>query len=77
MAAISSSVLIDLVGESRLPNNENLDVHVERPIRLGTARLASSLDVFNVANAYTVQAIRGTQTAANANTIQAEPLRAA
>jgi len=65
------SVLIDAVGESRLPNYQNLDIHVERPISFGTARLIPSLDVFNVGNANTVQAIRGTQTASNANTIQA------
>jgi hypothetical protein len=65
------SVLIDPVGESRLPNYQNLDVHVDRPIRFGTVRLIPSLDVFNVANANTLQAIRGTQTASNANTVQA------
>jgi hypothetical protein len=45
--------------------------HVERPIRFGPARLVPSLDVFNLANANTLQAIRGSQTAANANNIQA------
>jgi hypothetical protein len=34
-------------------------------------RFVPSLDVFNVSNSNTVQAIRGTQNAANANQIQA------
>jgi hypothetical protein len=34
-------------------------------------RFIPSLDVFNVANSSTIQAIRGTQNAANANQIQA------
>jgi hypothetical protein len=65
------NVLIDAVGESRLPSYQNLDFRVERPVKFGTVHLVPSLDVFNVANANTVQAIRGTQTAANANNIQA------
>jgi hypothetical protein len=65
------NVLIDPVGDSRLPHYQNLDFHVERPLRFGAVRVAPSLDVFNVANVNTVQAIRGTQTASTANNIQA------
>jgi hypothetical protein len=64
-------VLLDQVGERRLPNYHNLDFHVERPVTLMSVRFTPSLDVFNVANADTVQAIRGTQNATNANQIQA------
>ena len=38
---------------------------------MGRTRLVPSLDVFNVSNNNTVQAIRGTQNASNANYIQA------
>jgi hypothetical protein len=65
------NILIDAVGDSRLPNYQNLDFHIERPVKLGPARFIPSLDVFNVANANTVQAIRGIETASNANNIQA------
>jgi hypothetical protein len=65
------NVLLDPVGESRLPTFQNLDFHIERPISLGHTRFVPSIDVFNVANNNTVQAIRGTQNAANANNIQA------
>jgi hypothetical protein len=64
-------VVMDPVGENRLPNYQNLDFHVERPVRLQSIRLIPSLDVFNVTNGNTIQAIRGTQNAANANQIQA------
>ena len=64
-------VVLDPVGESRLPNFQNVDFHVERPIRVGTVRFVPSLDVFNVGNFNTIQAIRGTQNAANANQVQA------
>ena len=64
-------ILLDPVGDSRLPNYQNFDFHVERPIKGGTVRLIPSLDVFNVGNSNTVQAIRGTQNASNANNIQA------
>jgi Carboxypeptidase regulatory-like domain/TonB-dependent Receptor Plug Domain len=64
-------IVLDPVGESRLPNYQNLDFHVERPVKFGTVRLVPSLDVFNVSNSNTVQAIRGTQNASNANNIQA------
>jgi hypothetical protein len=66
-----ANVLIDPIGESRLPTFQNLDFHVERPISIAGTRLVPSLDVFNVSNNNTVQAMRGTQNAANANNIQA------
>lgn len=59
------------MGDSRLPNFQNLDFHVERPIRLGLTRWVPQLDVFNVFNSNTIQAQRGTQNSSNANNIQA------
>jgi hypothetical protein len=67
----SVSILLDNVGDSRLPTYKNLDFHVERPISFEVGRIVPSLDIFNVANSNTVQAIRGTQNASNANQIQA------
>jgi hypothetical protein len=64
-------VLLDPVGESRLPNFHNVDFHVERAVRLAGVNLVPSLDVFNVANSNTIQAIRSRQNATNANQIQA------
>ena len=64
-------VLLNPVGETRLPNYQNLDFHVERPVHVQRARFVPSLDVFNVGNSNTIQAIRSRQNASNANQIQA------
>jgi Carboxypeptidase regulatory-like domain/TonB-dependent Receptor Plug Domain len=64
-------IVQDKVGDERLPTYQNLDFHVERPVRVMNVRFIPSVDVFNLANSDIVQAIRGTQNAANANQIQA------
>jgi hypothetical protein len=64
-------VLLDPVGDVRLPTFQNIDFHVERPLKFARARLVPSLDVFNVSNSDTIQAIRSRQNATNANQIQA------
>jgi hypothetical protein len=67
----TTDILLDNVGDNRLPNYQNLDFHVERPLRFGQTSWIPSLDMFNVFNSNTVQAIRGVQNASNANNIQA------
>ena len=67
----TADVLLDPVGNNRLPNFQNLDFHVERPIKFASTHIVPSLDVFNVGNWNTEQAIRGIQNASNANAIQA------
>jgi hypothetical protein len=64
-------VVLDPIGEERLPTYQNFDFHVERPVRVNNLRFVPSADVFNLMNSNTIQAIRGTQNAANANQIQA------
>jgi hypothetical protein len=64
-------ILLDNVGGTRLPTYQNLDFHVERPVRVRTVRFVPSLDVFNLANTNIIQAIRSRQNASNANQIQA------
>ena len=64
-------ILLNPVGETRLPNFQNLDFHVERAVKLRQLQFVPSLDVFNVANSNTIQAIRSRQNASNANQIQA------
>jgi hypothetical protein len=65
------SVLLDPVGENRLPNYSNLDFHVDRPVKLGTVRFVPALDVFNVFNGNTVQAMQRQQNSTIANNISA------
>jgi Carboxypeptidase regulatory-like domain/TonB-dependent Receptor Plug Domain len=60
-------VVLDQVGDLRLPNYHNVDFHVERPISVSTVKFVPSLDVFNVGNSNTVQAIRGTQNTGSVN----------
>jgi hypothetical protein len=64
-------VLLNPVGETRLPSYQNVDFHVERPIKATHVTFVPSLDVFNVTNSNTIQAIRSRQNASNANQIQA------
>ena len=64
-------VLLDPVGDNRLPSYQNVDFHVDRAIKFQNVRVVPSIDVFNLTNNDTIQAIRGTQNAANANNIQA------
>jgi hypothetical protein len=63
--------LLNPVGETRLPNFQNVDFHAERPVKVMHLNLVPSLDVFNVGNSNTIQAIRSRQNATNANQIQA------
>jgi hypothetical protein len=65
------SILLDPVGDNRLPTYQNLDFHVERPIKIGSARLVPAMDVFNVFNANIIQALQRQQNAATANNISA------
>jgi len=63
-------VLLNTPGDNRLPNYQNLDLHVDRKFRFAQLNLVPSMDLFNVMNSNTIQAIRGTQNATNANQIQ-------
>ncbi len=65
------TIILDPIGNNRLPTYQNLDLRVERPITLWGAHLVPSVDMFNVTNNSTIQALRGNQNANNANNIQA------
>jgi Carboxypeptidase regulatory-like domain/TonB-dependent Receptor Plug Domain len=65
------TILLNGVGDTRLPNYYNLDFHIDRPIHVGTATFTPQLDVFNLGNNNIIQAVRVTENAANANQIQA------
>jgi hypothetical protein len=66
-----ATILLDGVGTNRLPNYQNIDFHVDRPVRVGTVRFIPSLDIFNVSNSNTIQALQRTQNGATANNISA------
>jgi hypothetical protein len=67
----TAALLLDNVGESRLPNFQNVDLHFDRAVKIGTTRFVPSIDVFNLSNSNTIQAERGAQNSSNANYIQA------
>jgi hypothetical protein len=64
-----ASVLLDAVGENRLPTFQNVDIHVERPVKIFTSHIVPSIDIFNLGNFNTIQAMQRQQNAANANQI--------
>ena len=64
-------ILLNPVGQTRLPSYQNLDLKFARPLQFGATRWSPELTVFNVFNSNTVQAIRSRQNASNANLIQA------
>jgi hypothetical protein len=64
-----ASVLLDAVGENRLPTFQNVDFHVERPIKMMNSHIVPSIDIFNLGNFNTIQAMQRQQNAANANQI--------
>ena len=66
-----ATLLLDGVGQNRLPNYQNVDFHVDRAVRAGAVRIVPSLDIFNAFNFNTVQALQRTQNAATANNISA------
>ena len=65
-----ATVLLNGVGETRLADYQNLDLHVDRPVKAGTFRVIPQLDVFNVFNGAAILAIHTAQNASNANQIQ-------
>jgi hypothetical protein len=62
-------VLLDPLGDVRLDNLHTFDFRVDRTFRFGTATIVPALDIFNLSNANTVQAINRNQAASNANTV--------
>jgi hypothetical protein len=66
-----ATLLLNGVGETRLPTYQNLDFHVDRAFKFGHVKVLPALDIFNVFNGNIVQAVRTGQNATNANQIQA------
>jgi hypothetical protein len=64
-----ATVLLDPLGAVRLDNLNTLDFRVDKTFRMGTVTIVPAMDVFNLTNTNTVQAINRNQAAANANTV--------
>lgn len=62
-----ATVLLDPMGEVRLPVVRSLDAGASLPVRMGPVRLTATVDVFNLMNANTVLRRERIQNAATAN----------
>src|SRR6185436_7045216 len=65
----TANVLLDPLGEVRLDSTQTFDFRVDKTIHFGSASIVPSIDIFNLSNANTVQAINRFQAATNANTV--------
>jgi hypothetical protein len=65
----TANVLLDTLGDVRLPNFHLFDLRIDKAFTFGTTRVVPSMDIFNVFNSNTVLARRRIQTANNANNI--------
>ena len=63
------NVLLDPVGDVRLPTFKSVDFHLDKDVAVGGARLRPALDIFNLVNSNTVMGRRTNQNAANANQV--------
>ncbi|MEO8499789.1 MAG: carboxypeptidase regulatory-like domain-containing protein [Vicinamibacteria bacterium] len=66
-----TTILLSPLGDERLPSFNNLDLRLDKTVKIGTAKIVVSADVFNVLNNATVQSFRRIQNASNANLISA------
>ena len=68
--AAAANILLDPIGDVRLPNFQQLDFRVDKPfVVAGKVKVSASMDVFNLLNENTIMAQRRTQNASNANLI--------
>lgn len=66
-----TTILLEKLGDERLPSFSNLDLRADKTVRINKAKIVISADVFNVMNNSTVQSYRRIQNASNANLISA------
>lgn len=64
-----AQVLLDPLGDVRLDNLHTIDFRVDKTFRFGNVTLIPAVDVFNLTNTGTIQAINRNQAASNANTV--------
>jgi hypothetical protein len=63
------AVILDPIGQQRLPNFATLDFRVDRAFTFGRLKLLPSFDVFNILNSNIVMGQRTNQNASNANQV--------
>jgi len=68
--AAAAGILLNPIGDTRLPAFQEVDFRVDKPFTFGTAKITASMDVFNLLNQNTILAENRTQNSATANTIK-------
>ncbi len=63
------AVILDPIGEVRLPNFATMDFRLDRAFNVGRVKLLPSFDMFNLTNANIVMGRRTNQNASNANRV--------
>lgn len=62
-------VHIDTLGENRYDNLHTVDMRLDRTFHFGSVSVVPAVDLFNLTNTNTVQAMNKNQAAANANQV--------
>ena len=65
----TTTIYLVPLGDNRLPAFHDVDLRLDKSVKLKTTKITLSADVFNALNADTIQSIRRTQNATNANLI--------
>jgi len=67
--AANIQVLLDPIGDVRLPTFQTVDFRLDKSVKIARVRLQASMDIFNLMNSNTVLSQRRNQNATNANQI--------
>ncbi len=67
----TTTIYLVPLGDSRLPTFSNLDLRIDKTVKIKSTKVIFAVDGFNVMNNSTVQSYRRTQNASNANLISA------
>jgi hypothetical protein len=68
-SAGTTTVNLDPLGDVRLDNLHTVDFRVDKTVRFGSFTVVPAIDVFNLTNTNTIQAINRNQAATNANSV--------
>ncbi len=69
MAPVRSTCTSTPLGDNRYDNLHTVDLRVDRTFKFGSVSVVPAVDLFNLTNTNTVQAMNKNQAAANANQV--------
>jgi Carboxypeptidase regulatory-like domain len=65
----TAQVLLDPLGDVRMDDLHTVDFRIDKSVRFGSFTMVPAIDVFNLTNTNTIQAINRNQAATNANSV--------